>query len=100
MQLELCFFRKELVAENPALIEDEVLCKIFCVVVLENATHLNVGHGEGFRQVLQSPSLHDRLIECLSGEIDNAAIWPDGTGMDVDDLPLILEERNFNITVL
>src|SRR5258708_9182157 len=48
------------------------------ILVLDDAAHRDIGHGEGLRRKFESPALENRFVEGLAGELHDGAVGMNG----------------------
>jgi hypothetical protein len=74
----------KIVLDRPGVInEDE--WPLYLVLVFNDASHGNIGHGEGLGQDFVAARLNDGLLKGLSRKLDNLPVRMNGTGLQVEN---------------
>src|SRR5580692_2467567 len=67
------------------------------VLIFNDATRFHVGKGERFRQITALTGPLDDFLVHFSIKIDDAPVWPDGSGADVVYVGIFLQKSNGGI---
>jgi len=81
-------------------IEDKVLAKIVRVVILEDASDLNIGKRERLGQILQPFCFDDGLVKNPPIEVSDRPVRPDRARPDPGDVLGIFKVRNLYVGIL
>src|SRR5690242_5173932 len=90
---------EELLAENPAGIEDVVVRVVVGVVAFNDAANGNVGHGKGLGEELQRFRFNDGIFKNLAVEFDNGAVRMNGARADAINGVLAFDKGDFHVAV-